>query len=604
MSPILRIPVVHCVVKTCLEPDSLVLILAGRRGATNATTALTAPSVSAEGTAAMPHIRPDCAQQSAINPPIEHRRKPNCLAVRLTRDVLLLRSAGSSRRAIAAALNLSQRRVQTILDGSALAVPSRRRPFEMRERDADYASVEAALRGGSTMRAEHLKYATRCPAPYSYSYFSRRFLDWLDAQPDTRIVSRQASVAPRARHRARAGGFPGPSTTSAVPSGSPEDNDGPPSFSGLPMADGGRAAGSSDKAASTPPLQSKILVSPANTCDAAPIATATELAGGTPLEGGLLFISEPDTALQIRKGALCVRYRDGVERTFPRGRHRVRSIILTSPGANVTIEAMRFAIDEGVTIFVMHRAGEALAVLTDAPTVDASAHALELRRAQVAASPKQRLEVARAILAMKIEACDLSEEETKLWLRSVTQARDHGELLIAEAQTARVYWRRYVGFRPRLTDRCPAAWSVFRGRLEKRGAQLVPRWARTPCNAALNYGYAVALGNCTRALVGLGLDPSFGFLHHADAPGRLSLSYDVIELLRPRVDACVFRFSTSRPFDRKAFVETGSQVLLAPATAREIALRVLVEVPASKCEEAARRVARAIVVDALSHTGA
>ena len=57
----------------------------------------------------------------------------------------------------------------------------------------------------------------------------------------------------------------------------------------------------------------------------------------------------------------------------------------------MTIEAMRFAIDEGLTIFVMHRAGEALAVLTDAPTVGVSAHALELRRAQFAATPRQRL---------------------------------------------------------------------------------------------------------------------------------------------------------------------------------------------------------------------
>jgi len=150
------------------------------------------------------------------------------------------------------------------------------------------------------------------------------------------------------------------------------------------------------------------------------------------------------------------------------------------------------------------------------------------------ATPKQRLEVARAILAMKVQACELPERETQDALRGIAEARDHAGLLIAEALTAKIYWRRYVGFRPRLTARCPAAWSVFRGRLEKRGTQLVPRWARTPCNAALNYGYAVALGNCTRALVGLGLDPSFGFLHHADVPGRLSLSYDVIELLRPR----------------------------------------------------------------------
>ncbi len=271
-----------------------------------------------------------------------------------------------------------------------------------------------------------------------------------------------------------------------------------------------------------------------------------------------------------------------------------------SPGANVTIEAMRFAIDEGITIFVMGRAGEALAVLTDAPTVNASAHALELRRAQFAAG---RLEVARAVLAMKIWACGLSERETEGALGRLAHARDHGQLLMVEARAAQIYWRRYVGFRPRLTDRCPAAWSVFRGRLERRGApgtrgeprQLVPRWARTPTNAALNYGYAVALGNCTRVLVGLGLDPAFGFLHHADAPGRLSLSYDVVELLRPRVDACVFRFLRSRAFDRKEFVETDGQVLLGSKVAREVALRVLAEVPASACEEAARRVAQCIL---------
>jgi CRISPR-associated endonuclease Cas1 len=343
------------------------------------------------------------------------------------------------------------------------------------------------------------------------------------------------------------------------------------------------------------PVQPEIHVSPANACDVPSADRMDVVSGGSSLEGGLLFIAEPETALQVRKGALCVRYRDGKERTFPRGRHRLRSVMLTSPGANLTIEAMRFAIDEGITIFVMHRAGEALAVLTDAPTVDASEYAMKLRRAQFAATSDRRLEVARAILAMKIQACDLAERETRVALQSVAKGRDHTELLIAEALTAKVYWRRYVGFRPRLTDRCPAVWSVFRGRLEKRGAQLVPRWARTPCNAALNYGYAVVLGNCTRALVGLGLDPSFGFLHHADAPGRLSLSYDVIELLRPRVDACVFRFLKSRPFDRKEFVETGSQVMLAPKTAQEVALRVLTEVPLAECEEVARRVADIIL---------
>jgi hypothetical protein len=263
----------------------------------------------------MPHIRLDCAEQSAANVPLQHRRKPNSSAVRLTRDVLLLRSAGSSRRAIAAALNLSQRRVQTILDGVAPAVSNRRKPFVRRERDADYASVDGALRPGSTMRAEHLKYATWCPAPYAYSYFCRRFEDWLEAQPDPR----NASSAP-----------PAGDTLSSATSVLPTSDRGSLGFPGLREGGGwaGRrhAVGLRGRVAAKL-VQAEIRVSPANACDVPSAAhldsEGTELAvcvsaseksegprrssvsepetvagrevvsGGSPLEGGLLFISEP-----------------------------------------------------------------------------------------------------------------------------------------------------------------------------------------------------------------------------------------------------------------------------------------------------------------------
>jgi hypothetical protein len=106
-----------------------------------------------------------------------------------------------------------------------------------------------------------------------------------------------------------------------------------------------------------------------------------DFVGVTPLERGLLWISERDAALQIRKGALCVRYGNGIERTFPRGRHGIQAIILNSPGANITIESIRFCIDEGIILYIMNRAGEALAILTDAPTTNADTRPLALRRA-------------------------------------------------------------------------------------------------------------------------------------------------------------------------------------------------------------------------------
>jgi CRISPR-associated endonuclease Cas1 len=465
----------------------------------------------------MPHIRAPLAEQSASF--------PDSIAVALTRDVLRLRKAGSTHRAIATELDVSIRKVQSVLRREKAA-----KPFRANERDADWVAVAAALVAGSTLAAEHLKYAAHAARPFVLSHFWRRFEDW-------RAAHGGASFAPG----------PGPRGTVRKRLGFVAAYDHPET---------GRA-----------------------------------------LEGGLLFVGEPNVALQIRKGALCIRYRDGTERTFPRGRrHGLQSIILASPGASITIEAARFAMDEGVAITLMGRAGEAVAVLTDAAVMDTSSTAMALRRAQFAASPRQRVDIARQILTMKIEACELPVPA------DVTKAKTHDELLMLEARAAGAYWKRYVGFRPRLTDRCPTAWAAFRGRLEKRGTQAVPRWARNPCNAALNYGYAVALGNCTRALVGLGLDPAFGFLHHGDAPGRLSLSYDVVELVRPAVDRAVFRLLQSRAFDRKEFVEVrmgqragGAHVQLAPKTAREVALRVLSEVPAATCEEAARQVARCIL---------
>jgi hypothetical protein len=275
----------------------------------------------------MPHIRPDCIEQSASRFPVEHRRKPNNIAVRLTRDVLLLRSTGSSRRAIAASLNLSQRRVQTILDGVAPALSTPRKPFVTRERDADYAAVKAELGRGSTMRAEHQRYATRCPAPYSFSYFWRRFEDWLDAQPDPqgtfnekkdRLYRRRSFrdrpetetvEPPRGGSFGARGDPPRAHVTPSATLALPEATGGRLGFPSLPGATndevgGGRAAGFDGKITDKPRLRSESRVSLTKTVPATE-DTRDEIGGGAPLEGGLLFISEPHTALQIRQGALC-----------------------------------------------------------------------------------------------------------------------------------------------------------------------------------------------------------------------------------------------------------------------------------------------------------
>jgi CRISPR-associated protein Cas1 len=59
-------------------------------------------------------------------------------------------------------------------------------------------------------------------------------------------------------------------------------------------------------------------------------------------------------------------------------------------------------------------------------------------------------------------------------------------------------------------------------------------------NALLNYGYMVMRASVARALVGAGLHPAFG-LHHQNRGNAFCLADDLVEPLRPLVDAAVVR---------------------------------------------------------------
>jgi CRISPR-associated protein Cas1 len=82
-----------------------------------------------------------------------------------------------------------------------------------------------------------------------------------------------------------------------------------------------------------------------------------------------------------------------------------------------------------------------------------------------------------------------------------------------------------------------------------RGSLLLmrDRHATHPVNALLNYAYGVLEAQVHQALLIAGLEPSLGYLH-ANRPGRAALVYDVMEPLRPMVDAEVLRFVRSHTF--------------------------------------------------------
>ena len=69
----------------------------------------------------------------------------------------------------------------------------------------------------------------------------------------------------------------------------------------------------------------------------------------------------------------------------------------------------------------------------------------------------------------------------------------------------------------------------------------------------------------------MGLDPGLGILH-ADQPNRDSLVYDLMEPVRPEVDAWLFRLFGERRFSRNDFFETPEgQIMLTKPLAHQLA---------------------------------
>jgi hypothetical protein len=68
-----------------------------------------------------------------------------------------------------------------------------------------------------------------------------------------------------------------------------------------------------------------------------------------------------------------------------------------------------------------------------------------------------------------------------------------------------------------------------------------PRLAANPLNAMLNYLYALLESEARLVVAALGLDPGLGVMH-MDMPTRDSLACDVMEAVRPMVDAYLLKW--------------------------------------------------------------
>jgi CRISPR-associated endonuclease Cas1 len=254
---------------------------------------------------------------------------------------------------------------------------------------------------------------------------------------------------------------------------------------------------------------------------------------------------------------------DRQTRLYHRVTGKLRRLVVIGQTGYITLDALRWLHDARAALIHLDPHGQ---LLTTTPPRGPNLPALRRAQALATASPTG-LEIARWLLAAKVagqqvllpELPDGAGATTPVAdaLAQIQDATGMPELLFAEARAAEAYWRAWaplpIPFAKPDLPRVPDHWCRFgqRRSLLTNG----PRNATNPAGALLNYLTALAEAEATIALHAVGLDPGIG-IFHTDQRDRDSLALDVIEALRPHLEAYLLALLTQRTLAARDFVET------------------------------------------------
>jgi CRISPR-associated endonuclease Cas1 len=251
-----------------------------------------------------------------------------------------------------------------------------------------------------------------------------------------------------------------------------------------------------------------------------------------------------------------------VQRLLPRVGHGLKRLIVIGSDGMVSLAALRWLADQKAAFVMLERNGSVLATTGPVRPSDA-----RLRRAQsLAIQSGTAIEIARELIDKKLAGQEdvarhklyaIETSDTIHRYRSeLAEAEKSEDILLIEAKAASVYWSAWrnlpILFPRKDEPKVPLHWRAFGTRVSPLSGS--PRLAVNPPNAMLNYLYAVLESESRLAGSLLGLDPGIGMLH-VDSPSRDSLACDLMEVVRPQVDAFLLDWITRESLKREWFFE-------------------------------------------------
>jgi CRISPR-associated endonuclease Cas1 len=251
---------------------------------------------------------------------------------------------------------------------------------------------------------------------------------------------------------------------------------------------------------------------------------------------------------------------------FARVGHQLKRVVVIGADGMVTLAALRWLADQKAAFVMLERDGSVLATTGPVRRADA-----RLRRTQACAGQSGLgLHISRQLITLKLFGQErvardrLQDAATANAIaslrRELLSAKTVDEVRTCEARAAAAYWIAWHGvameFPKKDALRIPEHWLKFGSRTSHLSG-FSPRLAVNPLNAILNYLYAVLEAETRLAIAAMGLDPGIGFLH-VDNERRDSLACDLMEVVRPDVDAFLFDWVSRAPFRRDWFFEQRS----------------------------------------------
>lgn len=280
---------------------------------------------------------------------------------------------------------------------------------------------------------------------------------------------------------------------------------------------------------------------------------------------GVLTLTGFGIKVRMQAGHLEIEDGIGPERRkirLARVGHRLHRLVMIGSDGFITFEALRWLADQDAAFVMLDRDGRVLATTGPVRSSDA-----RLRRAQALANYSgASLRIAKELITRKLVG---QEQLAHYKLQDSTAAQEIAQCRSAiataesipavrsiEARAAAAYWWAWrnvpITFPKNDLPRVPDHWRVFGSRTSPLTGS--PRLAANPANAMLNYLYTLLASEARLAAAALGLDPGLGFLH-LDTPARDSLASDLMEPIRPNIDAYVLDWIQQQPLRREWFFE-------------------------------------------------